>query len=509
MSEKPEKGEESKRISRRRALRYGAAAVVVAAAAAGGAYYYSTVPPSTPTTSTSSTVPPSTPTTSTTLAQPFAGTTITYSAYAPLSDGLRPLLADFQKKTGINVQMTVFSVEEGSNKVALNLSGHTGALDVVTAFIENVGAFAPYEVPLDPLVEKYGVDLSDFVKPAINGMRFDEAHMFDPEGGGTELSALPMNASLQFLAYQKDWFEDPKEKSNFENEYGYELRPPNTWKEMCDVLEFFTRPADGIYGYGLPGRPFEWAEHSGAWAFSRGENYTNLKGVPAFNTPGQVEAWSLMSSFYKNKWVPPGSEANGYDEVTNLFLAKKVAMLYNWSYSYGALEIPSSPVKGHVGYALTPMWGEPIGKPRDLPPGVTSWVVPGSYSRTGQGAWNLAIANSSKNIDAAFQFISWATTRDVALKIADSVGYVEALSSVYADPGVQAKFPFAKTMLDIWAGNHAWIFSPRAPPWTSWMSEAEPVLHDILTGKVTVKQALDEANDMMVKIWKQAGYPTS
>lgn len=509
MSQKEKKPED---VSRRSAIQtIGAGVLGLAVGAAAGYLGKPTVSAPAETVTVTQTQAPLTTTATvapTTLAQPWAGTTITHNSYSPLSDGLRPLLAEFQKKTGINVNMTVYSIEEGTDKVSLNLVGRTGALDVVTAFINNVGAFAPYQEPLDPLVEKYGIDLSDFVKAGIEGMRYDDAHMFDPRGGGTKLTALPVNACIQFLAYQKDWFEDPKEKSNFEQKYGYELGPPKTWKEMCDMCEFFTRPAEDMYGYSLPGHPFYWAEHPTAAFYSRGEYYVNTKGVPTFNTENQVEAWSLLYSFYKNKWCPPGSENNDYAVANDLMLHKKVAMQYNWNFSYGSLEAPDSPVKGRIGYALMPIWGEPIGKPRDPPPGVTSWVVPDSYSRSSQGAWNLSIADSSKNKDAAFQFILWATSKDVAMKLVDSQGFVEALYSAYTDPGVQARFPFTKTMLEAWAGDHTWSVVPRCPPFMSWMSRVQPVLHEILTGKSTVKQALDKANDMMVEMWKDAGYPT-
>lgn len=43
-----ENREESRKISRRQYLKYGAAAVVVVAAGAAGAYYYSKMPPATP-----------------------------------------------------------------------------------------------------------------------------------------------------------------------------------------------------------------------------------------------------------------------------------------------------------------------------------------------------------------------------------------------------------------------------------------------------------------------------
>jgi hypothetical protein len=65
-----EKKEESKGVSRRRALKYGAAVVVVGAAAAGGAYYYSTMPPPTATPTATATATPTVTATATPTAKP-------------------------------------------------------------------------------------------------------------------------------------------------------------------------------------------------------------------------------------------------------------------------------------------------------------------------------------------------------------------------------------------------------------------------------------------------------
>ena len=49
-------------------------------------------------------------------------------------------------------------------------------------------------------------------------------------------------------AYRKDWFDDPAEKAAFKKKYKRELAVPETWDDLKDVAEFFTRPDKKRYG---------------------------------------------------------------------------------------------------------------------------------------------------------------------------------------------------------------------------------------------------------------------
>jgi multiple sugar transport system substrate-binding protein len=497
---------EKAKITRRKYLKYGGAIVAAAVVAAAGYGIYETTkpPPTTPTPT------PTTPTPTLTPTKPLEGVTLNYTSMSPLSDGVDAVKGQFTAETGASVNTTVYSYEELNEKLTLNLAGHTGTIDVVTQFIEHIGRFSRYEEPLGPYVKKYGLDLSEFAEWVMKGAcYYSDEYAFDPRGGGDTLYSLPVIAPAQIMAYQKEWFEDPKERSKFSDKYGYELTPPRTWKEFCDVIEFFTRPAEGIYGYGLPGGPFYWFQMWTAEMFSRNEYYVDPKtGAPRMNTPGMLEAFSLMYSYVKNGWVPPGISNYGYFEVNELFKEGKIAILYGWTIMYGALEEEGSKVRGKVGYELMPIWGEPRGKPRPPPPGVSSWVVPGSVSRQAAGGWNVAIPADSKNKDAAFQFIQFLTRKDIAKQIALKTGFVGATYSLNQDPDIQAKFPYIRTLLEGWKDEHLWIVEPRPPEFASFKERAAPVQHDVLTGKRTPKQALDECQDILAEVWKDAGYAT-
>src|SRR5438876_12190426 len=62
-----------------------------------------------------------------------------------------------------------------------------------------------------------------------------------PENSGN-IYALPINQDCMGLVYRRDLFDDPKEKSGFKAKYGYELAVPETYDQLRDIAEFFTRP---------------------------------------------------------------------------------------------------------------------------------------------------------------------------------------------------------------------------------------------------------------------------
>ncbi len=53
--------------------------------------------------------------------------------------------------------------------------------------------------------------------------------------------------------YRQDLFDDPKEKAAFKAKYGYDLALPETYSQLRDIAEFFTRPDQKLFGVGLYG----------------------------------------------------------------------------------------------------------------------------------------------------------------------------------------------------------------------------------------------------------------
>ena len=290
--------------------------------------------PSTPVT----TVAPSTPVTT---AKPFAGTTINFQTLHPVTTVATDLKSKFTDKNGINVNVITVGVSEDMNeKNLLVLTGHTGSVDVLTNFVWMIGQNSTYSDELTPFVGKYNLDLSDYIQWDLDqSCRYDDAHKFVKVGGGGALYALPWDADLNMLLYRKDWFSDPKEMDAFKAKYGYDLQVPKapdalTWKQFCDIIEFFTRPEQGIAGYAGLGDPYTFWEYWHPERFSRGEYFATDDGKPNLNSPGNLEAFNLALYYHRQGWVPKGVENMGYPEAQQMFRAGKVAVAQLWNMMY-------------------------------------------------------------------------------------------------------------------------------------------------------------------------------
>ena len=59
--------------------------------------------------------------------------------------------------------------------------------------------------------------------------------------GGKKVS-VTLDGDTFLLYYRKDIFQDASEKAAFKAKYKYDLPdPPNTWKQVVDLAQFFTR----------------------------------------------------------------------------------------------------------------------------------------------------------------------------------------------------------------------------------------------------------------------------
>jgi len=487
--------EKTEKIARRSYVKYVGAAIVVAAVAGGAGYYYLQSREA-----------------EERKAGHFAGTEIAFMTPDPPATEVLSQADDLLQKHGIKIKIIKTSLADHNEKMMMELTSHSGSVDVMEQMVEHVGMNYKYYVPMEEKVKEWGINLGDYVEYAIQDSGyFDEEHKFNPRGGGSVLYNLPNCATMDIYPYRKDWFEDPNEQAAFKEKYEYDLMPPEdgyAWKEFCDVLEFFTRPEQGLYGYAEPLDPREAVVTTRPEAFTRKIYYTDANGVPSFNVPGNVEALALHQYWYKQGWVVPGSTAITGDIVSEEMLRGHCAVTLLWIHLSGPFESEDSPIKGKVGYMVSPSWKEPRGKPRPLPPGVTSWVVPGSTYNAPSGSWNIGVNKDSKHIDEAFVFCKWFLSTEVQKKGSLLTGFVGATKAVYDDPEIKEKFPYTLTARKCWSPEHSWICIPRVPEMGEMYGATTNLIQEAMSKFRDPKEVLDECQAAVVKIWNKAGYPT-
>ena len=156
----------------------------------------------------------------------------------PDTEYVKALLPEFEKATGITVNLEVVNYAEMHTKLVPQLVAPKGGYSAIVVDFYWVGEFtkAGWLQPLDERIAADKVDTSVYV-PAM----MDLVGKVD---GVTYM--LPFYNYAMGLLYRTDLLADEKNKADFQAKYGMELRLPKTWDEYLKQVEFFTK--DGMYG---------------------------------------------------------------------------------------------------------------------------------------------------------------------------------------------------------------------------------------------------------------------
>ena len=165
------------------------------------------------------------------------------------ADMLLEIAKDWTKMTGVKVEGALVGYGPAwHDKIASEFAARGSGFDLAAWDSQSIGEFAGggHTVLLNPYIEKSSkINMSDWSKEML--ARYGEY----PDASG-KIYALPINADAEGMHYRKDLFEDPKEKAGFKEKYGYELAIPQTWRQLRDIAEWFTRPPE-LYGLGMMG----------------------------------------------------------------------------------------------------------------------------------------------------------------------------------------------------------------------------------------------------------------
>jgi multiple sugar transport system substrate-binding protein len=309
---------------------------------------------------------------------------------------------------------------------------------------------------------------------------------------GLGFYGIPFHPNVLVLAYRKDYFDNPDYKTKFKAKYGYELGPPEDWKQFVDVASFFTKSANPDspteYGATLMAKKHEslycdWR----TWLASYGVFEIGKDMVPSFNSDKGVEA----TQFYKDlmdkyKVVPQAAKTWTWDEVTTAFGSGLTAMAMNY---HRMLLDPAIEQKGgQVGFAKVP--------------GVRQ--ADGTITRSPHyGSYYFALNKYAGNHQAAYKFIEWLSSAEVQRSFA-KYQFHASRRDYYQDPEVLSKWPeywkpFAES-LEIGYSR------PRLTVFRQYSETIQAEISSALGGNKSVKQALDDAACEVIDLFKQAGY---
>ncbi|MGW0609382.1 ABC transporter substrate-binding protein [Streptomyces sp. NPDC002788] len=324
---------------------------------------------------------------------------------APQMQTLKRLTKEhFTVETGITVDYTLLPENEGRDRMNREFATQAGNYDVASVSAYEVPIYADngWLAPLDSYVAADEDFDQDDVFPNL------VASLTGEEG---KLYAEPFYGEGSFLMYRKDLF----------HKDGLTMPANPTWKQVADLAARVdgTDGASGICLRGLPG----WGQNlapintvvntfGGAWY--------DMDWNARLTSPEFKEAVRFYVDLLRSHGQP-GAERMGVMEILDSFVAGECAMMYDATSLASSIEADGSSVKGKVGY------------------------VPAPHHKTEKAGWlwtwAWGIQQASDKKDAAWEFISWASSKEYQAQVGQEVGWTSAPAgnrrSLYDNPEYQ------------------------------------------------------------------------
>jgi multiple sugar transport system substrate-binding protein len=302
--------------------------------------------------------------------------------------------------------------------------------------------------------------------------------------------AYPTEGDADGWAYRKDLFEDPDNMAAFEAEYGYPLAVPETWAQLYDIANFFTRPDDGLYGVAIYTQKDYDAITMGVenTLFSWGADWKdeNLVVEGVLNSPEGIDSLQYYRDLYECCQVPGLSNAF-FTETNDAMIGGQAAMIMNYFAFLPALANPEiSPYAEGTGYFANP-------------------AGPNGDQFAALGGQGTSVINyiSDERKQASLDFIEWFAEEENQAKWAELGGYTCNSNVLQTDEFLNAtpfNPAFAQTMTmvkDFW----------NIPEYGALLEVAQRELSSfIVEGQGTAEETMNTLAAEHTKILQDAGY---
>jgi multiple sugar transport system substrate-binding protein len=371
---------------------------------------------------------------SSTFAQDITELTIWWAQWSP-ADFLQQVGNDYEEATGIAVTVVQTPWSDFYARVGTEWAAQGTAFDMIVGDSQWVGQGVTQGHYVDMTEFMTSTGIADTVTPATLQYYGEYPH------GSGNYYAYPTEGDANGWAYRRDLFEDPEEMAAFEEAYGYPLAVPETWEQLRDIAEFFTRPDDGQYGVAVyTQNPYDAIvmgyenvlfSYGGDWK----DADNNVLGV--INSPEAVAALELYRELYS--FAPPGTNNAFFQEMNDAFMNGQAAMIMNYFAFFPALDSDQNPYWESTGYFAMP--AGPDGE---------RFAALG-----GQGISINAYVDEARQ-QASYDFIEWFASPEVQQRWAELGGYTCNIEILESDEFLNAtpyNRAFAETMTfvkDFW-----------------------------------------------------------
>jgi multiple sugar transport system substrate-binding protein len=361
--------------------------------------------------------------------------TISWAQWDP-SNYLQQIGNDYETATGIKVNVVQEPWGSFQDKVSTQWAAKDASYDLVVGDSQwlGQGATQGHYLELTDFMVSNGIDKT--VTPAT--LKYYGEY---PANSG-KYWAFPTEGDANGFAYRKDLFENPDEMTAFKAKYGYDLAVPQTWAQLRDIAEFFTRPDKGLYGVNIYTQTDYDAITMGFENvfFGYGCNWqdkdNNVLGV--VNDPKCAQALELYKELYS--FVPPGNTNSFFQEMNDSFTNGQAAMIMNYFAFLPALNDPKTNKFSDV----TGYFAMPAGPDGDR------------YAALGGQGMSVNNYIDDAHKQAALDFIKWFAQEDIQARWAALGGYTCNINVLKSDAFLNQtpyNAAFAQTMTfvkDFW-----------------------------------------------------------
>lgn len=318
----------------------------------------------------------------------FQGTQLTVLADAqPAFVALKPYLPVFESLTGIKVGYITVEQSEMRKRREVDLISKGGVYDVVPIGVTFLGQAYKnnWLTPLEPYLNNTQLTDPDWYK--FDDLSTNSLRLCTIE---KTLLSVPFDFSAPVLFYRKDLFTK------------FNIQVPSTYQEMVTAKKQLQQAMDnagmqGVYAFASRTRA---GAGLNTWTVipairSYGGSILDSNNRPVFNSPEAVQALETYRDMVTGYGNPPNSQLLHFYEIRQQFREGKLAAAFLASHFFNEIDSPEK----------SPIWDK--WDATKLPRGPVS-------RETSPWAWAFAINNASKNKEAAWMFLQWATSEPTA-----------------------------------------------------------------------------------------------
>ena len=467
-------------------------------------------------------------------AEPFAGMDlqVVSETIATHEYEAKVLAPAFTAITGINVTHDLIGEGDVIEKLQTQMQSGQNIYDAYVNDSDLIGTHWRYQ-QVRNLTDWMDGEGADVTSPTLDVDDFiGTSFTTGPDG---KLYQLPTQQFANLYWFRYDWFQDEKNRADFEEEYGYELGVPVNWSAYEDIAEFFTgrdmshmgveTEVFGNMDYGKKDPSLGW-RYTDAWMSMAGMGDTGEpNGLPvdewgirvnedsqptgscvdrggATNSPAAVYAVDKAIEWL-DKYAPPAAAGMTFSEAGPVPAQGNVAQQMFWYTAFTASMV------GDGADAVLNEDGTPKWRMAPSPHGAY-WEEGMKVGYQDAGSWTLMKSTPVKRAKAAWLYAQFVTSKTVDVKKSHT-GLTFIRESTINDESFTERAPKLGGLVEFYRSPARVRWSPTGTNVPDYPKLAQlwwQNIGDAMSGAKTPKEALDglcEDQEQVLERLERAG----